>query len=210
MKTLLFVGDSITDAGRKRELPLDLGTGYPAYVSARLGLEQPGAFTFYNRGISGNRIVDIYGRIKKDIIALKPDYMSILVGVNDVWHDFYEEPNGISTEKYKKIYTMLLEDLRQELPNTTIVLMEPFTLPGPANEDIYPQFRSLVEEKAQVVRELAEAFQLPFIPLQKDLDEMNKNAPEDFWLRDGVHPNIYFHQHIADKWMQLFKKQMGI
>ena len=81
MKTILFQGDSITDCGRNREDFSQVGTGYPLLVKALIGYEHPGEFDFQNRGISGNRIVDVYARIKADIINLKPDYMSILHGL---------------------------------------------------------------------------------------------------------------------------------
>ena len=103
-KTILFQGDSITDCGRSRENDSDMGMGYPTMVKGELGLEYPGQYTFLNRGISGDRIVDIYARIKADIINLKPDYMSILIGVNDVWHELGGCCNGVSAEKYEKIY----------------------------------------------------------------------------------------------------------
>ena len=87
MKTILFQGDSITDCGRGNSIS-GFGDGYAMLVTAQLGLDCPGEYTFYNKGIGGNRIVDVYARIKEDIINLKPDYMSLLIGVNDVWHEF--------------------------------------------------------------------------------------------------------------------------
>ena len=107
METILFQGDSITDAGRFRDDPSNMGQGYPNRVAGRLGLQNPGRYEFYNRGISGNRIVDLYARIKSDILNLQPDYMSILIGVNDVWHE-KDWKNGVSSSKFKKIYSMLL------------------------------------------------------------------------------------------------------
>ena len=206
MKTILFQGDSITDAGRNREHDgyMCIGHGYPAYVSARLGLDNPGDFQFYNRGISGNRIVDVYARIKSDIINLKPDYMSILIGVNDVWHEFSYQ-NGVDTEKFEKIYSMLIEEIKEALPDIKIMIMEPFMLAGTATEDKAEAFRKEVEEKAAAAKKVAEKYSLPFMELQKDLDELAKKAPNDYWLADGVHPQITFHQYIADKWIKMFK-----
>ena len=206
MKTILFQGDSITDAGRNREHDgfMCTGMGYPAYVSARLGLDNPGDFQFYNRGISGNRIVDVYARIKSDIINLKPDYMSILIGVNDVWHEFSHN-NGVDTEKFVKIYSMLIEEVKEALPDIKIMIMEPFMLAGTATEDKAEAFRKEVEEKAAAAKKVAEKYSLPFMELQKDLDELAKKAPNDYWLADGVHPQITFHQYIADKWIKMFK-----
>ena len=97
---ILFQGDSITDAGRSRDNDQYIGTGYPLLVKSELGYKFPGKYEFINRGISGNRIVDLYARIKADIINIKPDVMSILIGVNDVWHEFGVNPNGVSSEKF--------------------------------------------------------------------------------------------------------------
>ena len=109
-KLILFQGDSITDAGRDRENPNCLGIGYPSRVAGALGVDRPNDFDFLNRGISGNRIVDIYARIKWDFINLKPDYASIFVGVNDAWHEI-EWQNGVEDEKFEKIYGMMIEEV---------------------------------------------------------------------------------------------------
>ena len=206
MKVILFQGDSITDVGRIREEELDMGRGYPAMVAATLGLTHPNEYRFYNRGISGNRIVDLYARIKADILNLKPDYMSLLIGVNDVWHEFSRK-NGVDLPKFEKIYTMLLDEIYAQLPDISIVLLEPFVLKGTRTEEFYDEFRRQVEERADCVRRLAEKYNIPFIPLQEDLDAMAQTAPAEHWLRDGVHPTLYFHQHIANKWLETFQKQ---
>ena len=205
MKTILFQGDSITDAGRSRDNDGYMGMGYPAYVSARLGLDNPGDYKFYNRGISGNRIVDVYARIKADIINLKPDYMSILIGVNDVWHEFSYN-NGVDTPKFEKIYSMLIEEIKEALPDIKIMIIEPFMLVGTATEDKADMFKAAVEEKAAAAKRIAEKYSLPFMELQKDLDELAKKASTDYWLADGVHPQITFHQYISDKWIKMFKE----
>ena len=84
MKLILFQGDSITDTGRDFNYDHNTGYGYVTMTAGKIAVDYPGQFRFLNRGISGNRIVDVYARIKKDIINLKPDYVSILIGVNDV------------------------------------------------------------------------------------------------------------------------------
>ena len=205
MLTILFQGDSITDAERRDEYICGLGRGYPGYVAGRLGLEQPGAYQFINRGISGNRIVDVYARIKQDIINLKPDVISFLIGVNDAWHEIGSQ-NGVATDKFKKIYKMMIDEIQEALPNVKIILMEPFVLNGTATEANIDLFIKDVSEKAVAVREIAEEYNLPFVPLQSDLDALTKKAPNDYWLLDGVHPTIYFHQYMADKWVEIFKK----
>lgn len=204
MQTILFQGDSITDAGRDRELFYDLGKGYPNLVAGRLGLDAPGQYRFLNRGVSGDRVVDIYARMKKDILNLKPDYMSLLVGVNDVWHEL-DFGNGVSGTKFKKVYRMLLEEIREALPDTKILLLEPYVLGGSATEKYLGLFAPEVAVRAQAVRELAEEFGLPLIPLQKPLEALTQLAPADYWLADGVHPNVPFHQYIADRWLEAFR-----
>ncbi len=208
MKTILFQGDSITDAGRDRERQVNLGLGYPNFVGGHLGLKYPGAYTFINRGISGNRVVDLYARIKVDLINLKPDFLSVLLGVNDVWHE-KKYNNGISADKFKKVYKLILEESLEALPELKIMLIEPFVLGGPATEDSIAWFREEVGLRAQVVNELAEEFQLPFIQLQADLDKLSKVAPSTYWLEDGVHPTVYFHQYLANKWIEAFDEICG-
>lgn len=204
MKRILFQGDSITDCGRNREDFYGLGTGYPLLVEGRLGLEEPEVYEVLNRGISGNRIVDLYARMKEDIINMKPDVLSILIGVNDVWHEL-EWGQGVSTEKFEKIYTMLLEELREALPDTRMILIEPFVLKGCGTAKYFTPFKEGVTEKAQVVRKMAEKFGVDFIPLQADLDELEKKASEGYWLGDGVHPTIRGHKLIADKWVRTLR-----
>ena len=203
VKTILFQGDSITDVKRLRDDPSSLGQGYPNMVSGHLGLQHPGKYNFINRGIGGNRIVDLYARMKCDIVNLKPDYLSILIGVNDVWHE-KSKGNGVSAPKFKKVYGMMLEELKEEFPEIKIILLEPFVLPGTATEDAFEWFKSEVDLRAKAVKELAEEFNLPFIPLQEDLDKLTEVAPAEYWLKDGVHPTVFFHQHIAKKWIDTF------
>ena len=212
MKRILFQGDSITDCGRSREVLTDVGNGYPYLVRAHYGLEKPGQFEILNRGISGNRSVDVYARIKADIINLKPDYMSILIGVNDVWHEL-AIGNGVATPKFEKIYTMLIEEVLEALPDIKLMILEPYALPGAATEgvledgrDKYTVFRRDTEDKAAACRRVAEKFNIPFVPLQAKLDEMQKAYGTESVSGDGVHPNVTGHLLIARAWMEAFEK----
>ena len=212
MKRILFQGDSITDCGRSREVLSCVGNGYPYLVRAQYGLEKPGQFEIVNRGISGNRSVDVYARIKADIINLKPDYMSILMGVNDVWHEL-AIGNGVDTPKFEKIYTMLIEEVLEALPDIKLMILEPYALPGSATEGIledgsdkYTVFRKETEEKAAACRRVAEKFNIPFVPLQAKLDEMQKAYGTESVSGDGVHPNVTGHLLIARAWMEAFEK----
>ncbi len=205
MKTILFQGDSITDAERSRELDYRTGCGYPTLVAGELGFDYPNEYRFYNRGISGNRVVDVYARIKEDIINLRPDIMSILVGVNDVWHEIRYN-NGIDAEKYYNIYSVMLEEIRTALPDTKIMILEPFVLKGSATEDEWETFRAEVKKRAEKAKTAAEKYQLPFIPLQGLLDEAVRLAPPDYWLLDGVHPTSAGHELIKREWIKMFKQ----
>lgn len=201
---ILFQGDSITDCGRNREWEFDLGNGYALLTSAALGLEAPGKYETINRGISGNRIVDLYARIKNDIINLKPDVMSILIGVNDVWHEFGYN-NGVDSEKFFKIYCMLIEEVKAALPDIKIMILEPFTLKGTGNENYFDGFKADVLQKAKMSKAVAEKYNLTFIPLQDKFDEAAKKAPNNFWLGDGVHPTCSGHELIKNEWIKAFK-----
>lgn len=204
---ILFQGDSITDDRRRREEPNSLGEGYPAYVAARMGLLVPASYTFLNKGVSGDRIVDVYARIKTDIINLHPDFMSLLVGVNDVWHEVCWQ-NGVDAEKFHKIYGMLLFEVRNALPNTKIMIMEPFVQDGSLTRDILPMMQKEVKLRSEAAQDIANQFGCLFMPLQQDLDDLIETAPASHWLEDGIHPTIYFHQYIADKWMKAFNACM--
>lgn len=205
MQTILFQGDSITDGGRSRDNNNNLGVGYPTLVKGELGYDNPGQYTFYNRGISGNRIVDLYARIKADFINLKPDYLSILVGVNDVWHE-YGRQNGVSAEKYFKIYSMLIEEIKETLPETQIMILEPFVLKGSGTEENFDEFQAEVRKRAEKAKEIAEKYNLSFIALQDKFDEASKKASSEYWLIDGVHPTAMGHELIKRSWIKEFKK----
>lgn len=203
-KILLFQGDSITDAGRIREDEENLGMGYPAFTAGELGVAYPGQYAVYNRGISGNRVVDLYARIKKDIINLHPDYLSILIGINDVWHEVGEQ-NGVDAEKYGRIYQMLVQEILEALPEVRIMILEPFVLKASATKEQWDIFRTETLGRAERARQVAERNGLLFIPLQERFDKAARTAPEDFWLRDGVHPTPAGHAMIKDAWMEGFR-----
>ena len=202
---ILFQGDSITDVGRLRDNDINVGRGYPLLVKAALGFEYPGEHEFFNRGISGNRIVDLYARIKCDIINLKPDVMSILIGVNDVWHDLHSSPNGVDADKYFKIYDMLIEEVKEALPDIKIIILEPFVLKASATEEHWEAFGE-VKKRAAMAKKIAEKHNLAFIPLQEGFDELTKKAEPSYWLEDGVHPSAMGHEYIKTLWIKKFKE----
>lgn len=205
MKKILFMGDSITDAGRTAVQNDNLGTGYPLLVSSAMAFGNPGEYEFVNRGISGNRIVDLIARVKADMINLKPDYMSILIGVNDVWHKL-DYSNGVDTPRFEMYYNLLIEQLKEALPDLKIMIFEPFVLKGTGTEKYFDEFKAEVTEKAAAAKRVAEKNNLVFIPLQDKFNEALKKAPESYWLRDGVHPTPAGHELIKNEWLKNFEK----
>lgn len=203
---ILFQGDSITDMSRSRESDL-LGQSYALMVAGDLSGHFPGCYEFVNRGISGNRIVDLYARIKADAWNLEPDVMSILIGVNDVWHEFGGH-NGVEVDRYEKVYRMLIEDTKAKLPNIKLMLMEPFVLKASGTAENWEEFRSEVEARAEVVQRLAKEYGLAFVPLQERLDQACDTVPPSYWLPDGVHPSPAGHRLIADAWLEVFNRDI--
>lgn len=210
-KTVLFFGDSITDCARNGDHFLKLGSGYANHVSATLGAQCPNQYEFINRGISGNRIVDLYARIKVDFINLKPDIASIFIGVNDVWHEISRE-DGVDTPKFEKIYDMMLEEIYSANPDIKLILIAPFVLEGSAtcNTDEIPdrlnRFITGVAQKVDAVKRIAKKYNLPLIDTQSAFNEALKKAGPDYWTMDGVHPTAAGHEIIKNLWIEEFNK----
>ncbi|MBQ2759929.1 MAG: SGNH/GDSL hydrolase family protein [Clostridia bacterium] len=199
MKTIVFQGDSITDVGRNRDNIMEPGMGYPLLVSAELGFKYPGEYKFINEGVSGDRVVDVYARIRRDIINNNPDILTILIGVNDVWHELGDEPNGVDNEKYFKVYCDLIEEVKRMCPQCEIYILEPFVLKASATASKWDIFSREVAKRAESAKKCAEKFSLTFIPLQEDFNKACEKAPASYWLGDGVHPTFAGHELIAKK-----------
>lgn len=211
MTKFLFQGDSITDAQRdikcENESGYMTGSGYATVVSAILGAKYKGKYEFINRGVSGNRIVDLYARIKCDIINLKPDCLSILIGVNDVWHEVSHE-NGVSEAKFEKIYSILIEEIKEELPDIKIFILEPFVTHGTATDENWEVFSTETQKRADASKRIAQKHNLVFVPLQKLFDEASKEVPFTYWTKEGVHPTAMGHGIIANALMEAIEKNM--
>ena len=204
MKTFLFQGDSITDAGRSRDNDDTYGLGYPTLFAADYLCREPQALRFYNRAVSGDRSVDLYARIKRDAINLKPDYMSVLIGVNDVWHEIGSQ-NGVCAEKYERVCEMFYTEVQEAVPGVTIFVLEPFVLKGAATEAAWDVFRPEVEKRAVSAKRLADKLDLVFVPLQAKLDEVSAATGTAYWLCDGVHPAPAGHALIKNALAEAFE-----
>lgn len=204
-QTILFQGDSITDAGRNRDLQLpnhnvSFGCGYAGRIMGDLLTAYPNAgIQFYNRGVSGNRIVDLLARWRIDAIHLKPSLISLLIGVNDTWHH-YQYDRGTSLSIFETVYRLIIAETKRELPQTRFVLCEPFAL---AEGAFQKDWLEDVHARAAIVRKLAEESAFPFVPFQQRFNELLNEAPASFWLPDGVHPSPAGHCQMAALWRQV-------
>lgn len=205
---VLFQGDSITDAGRKRsEMEPNntsaLGHGYAFLATAAL-LEQHADknLKIYNKGISGNKVYQLAERWEADCLDLKPDVLSILIGVNDFWHKLNGNYNG-TIQKYRDDYKALLTRTREKLPNVQLIIGEPFAVNGvkAVDDRWYPDFN----EYRQAAREIATSFNAVFIPYQSVFDKAQKAAPGVYWTGDGVHPSIAGAALMAEAWKQAIR-----
>ena len=197
MKTFLFQGDSITDAGRDDEKQglAGLGCGYAFLLASDIEKNCMDEVNFINRGKSGDRITDVYARIKEDIINLKPDYMSILIGVNDVSHELTMNC-GVSSKKFRMIYGMLIDEIREALPGIKIIIMEPFVLKGVCTEKLWDEFSTEVGKLAEISRQIAEKYEFDFIPFQQKFNELSADGNTGYWSADGIHPTLAGHEVI--------------
>lgn len=204
-QVILFQGDSITDSGRNKEdtgfnTARNLGSGYPMLAGAAL-LNKYEALNLkvYNKGISGNKVYQLAERWDKDCLDLKPDVLSILIGVNDIWHKLNGTYNG-TIEIYRNDYIALLERTMKALPNVKLIICEPFAVNGvkAVDDKWYPEFYDYQKS----AREIAKQFRATFIPFQSVYDEAQKRAPGSYWTGDGVHPTLAGAQLMAKAWMK--------
>jgi len=206
---VLIQGDSITDAGRNRGREGHandrgaLGSGYPFLIAAQLlAAQHDPELKIYNRGISGHKVFQLADRWDKDCLALKPDVVSILIGVNDIWHKLDGRYDG-TIEIYERDYRALLERTRRELPGVKLVVCEPFVLRcGAVNDKWFPDF----DGYRASARKVATAFDAVFVPFQSMFDEATKDAPPAYWAGDGVHPTIAGAQLMAQTWIDTVSK----
>jgi len=204
--TILFQGDSITDAGREKvkELPNvagSFGMGYAFLAASSLLNELPEKnLTIYNRGISGNKVFQLAERWQKDCLDLKPDVLSILIGVNDYWHKRNGQYNG-TVEVYENDYRKLLNSTKEKLPNVKLVICEPFYVLNTSAVD--GTWEAPMKEYQTAARIIASEFDALWVPFQQVFDEAVKHAPATYWTGDGVHPAMPGAQLMAEAWLRV-------
>ncbi|MDR0834093.1 MAG: SGNH/GDSL hydrolase family protein [Candidatus Symbiothrix sp.] len=205
-ETILFQGDSITDWRRdkKKEAEVNtsaqLGSGYPLFTAATILANHAAQdLKIYNRGISGNKVYQLAERWDKDCIDLKPNLLSILIGVNDFWHAKLGRYEG-TVETYETDYRALLTRTKKALPDVKIVICEPFIVHGGSALD--DTWESGFAAYRTVARQLAREFDLTFVPFQAVYNEALTQAGSDYWSTDGVHPSMAGAQLMAQAWIK--------
>ena len=204
---ILFQGDSITDAGRNRKNEgraneiSALGRGYPLHAAGGLMADHADkGLKIFNRGISGHKVPDLAKRWKKDCLDLKPDVLSILIGVNDIWHKMNGNYDG-TVEIYRTGFTQLLKETREALPETTFVICEPFALRcGAVKDSWFPEF----DQRRAVAKEVAKKAGALWVPFQEIFDQSTASGVDPrYWAHDGVHPSLAGHALMAKSWREV-------
>ncbi|MCC5896262.1 MAG: SGNH/GDSL hydrolase family protein [Alkalibacterium sp.] len=200
--TLLFIGDSITDAGRDRMEGNDLGKGFPLLIASHLQTDHPDKrLTILNRGIGGDSLGDLKDRWENDCLIINPDIVTILIGVNDTWRNQNEgkELTKEELDDFESDYRFLLKSLHQRT-DARVVLMEPFVLPFPKDR---VNWRVDLDPRIQIVRKMAREYQTELIPLDGILNALGiKNGFSYYTGDDGVHPTLAGHGVIAESWLK--------
>jgi lysophospholipase L1-like esterase len=208
--TTLFQGDSITDGNRGRSDDPNhiLGHGYAFGIASLLGAEYPERqLSFINKGNSGDTISALLARWKTDALDLKPDAISILVGINDVLHRI-RSGNFSAPSTYERDFRKLIELTREALPGTKIILCEPFILPVGMTLENPERWANEVNTIQQVCLQLATEFDFPYVRFQRVFNDALKTAPASYWIWDGIHPTVSGHGLMAKEWMREVGKVM--
>jgi lysophospholipase L1-like esterase len=200
---LLFQGDSITDAGRDKRNYYDLGPGYPKYVAEHICAEYPeGDFEFINLGISGNRTCELFDRLYTDAIAFQPDIISILIGINDVWHRYGPAKIETTDAQIEFNYREILKRIKAQT-DAKIVVLSPYVLDAEGTQ----YMKKDLETVLPIIERLANEYADAYVPLQALFDEAIKTQPAPLYYSvDGVHPNENGAKFIAEHYARAIKK----
>ena len=183
---ILFQGDSITDAGRDKRNYHDMGKGYPKYASRLIAEAHADTeFEFINFGIGGNRTCQLFDRLYLDAIAFQPDVISILIGINDIWHRYNKESIATTDEQIALNYRCILERIKKET-NAKIMILAPYVLDCDDKDAMREDLKTVLP----IIRKLADEYADVYVPLDEYFAEAIKTQPEPkFYSADGVHPN---------------------
>lgn len=198
-KVILFQGDSVTDVDRRAEGGDGLGNGYPKLIAERLK-EQNENTVVLNRGVSGNRTCDLINRWTRDCIDIKPDVLTILIGINDCWRK-YDRNDETSLDAFVSNYTKLIDRSKSET-DARIILMEPFVLPFPEDRK---EWRVTLDPYIQAVRQFAVKYQTGLVTLDGIFSKAAIREGYTALAQDGVHPTPLGHRLIAEAWLEEYR-----
>ncbi len=199
---ILFQGDSITDGNRGRSADPNhiLGHGYVFIIAAKFGAAFPEAkLEFFNRGVSGNTVLDLEKRWQKDTLDLKPNVLSVLIGVND-------KGRGVPLDQFEKTYDELLTDAKAANPQLKLVLCEPFVMNHRATTPQHGSPNADIAQRQAIVARLAKKHGAALVHFQAALDRATERAPAIHWIWDDVHPTYSGHQILADEWERVVRE----
>lgn len=198
---LLFQGDSITDMGRDYNDYHNLGPGYPKYAADGLKNKFPDVdFEFINLGISGNQTKDLIPRLQKDFIDIQPDIVSILIGINDVWH-YSEGRKWLPDEVFEERYRTILKSIKEQT-NAKIMIMEPFLIPIEDKQF----FRENLAPKIEIIRKLAREYADVYLPTDGLLQSAFIGEDPLSYANDGVHPTEKGARYIGKLYVEYISK----
>lgn len=206
----LFQGDSITDGNRTRNNDWNhvMGHGYQYIIASKLWFDFPDKnFHFFNRGISGNKVADLAARWQKDTLDLKPDLLSILIGVNDT-SAFINGDRDFSAAEYEKGYRGLLQQTKEKLPMIQLVLCEPFILNVGRVKDKWKEYSDEIAQRQEIVKRLSAEHNAIFVEFQAAFNKALSRAPAEYWIWDGIHPMPAGHELMAIEWLQQVRKKL--
>jgi lysophospholipase L1-like esterase len=201
----LFQGDSITDGNRGRNEDPNhiLGHGYCFAVSSRIGADFPQyGFQFFNRGIGGNTLSDLEKRWQTDTQDIKPDVLSLLIGINDVNALVEGRKGALDCKAFETTYRKLLTACREQNPELLIVLGLPFFFASGWRKDQYEKWHPLTLERAAIIKKIAVDFNAVLVDYPKVFEAAQQRAPIDYWIWDGVHPTVFGHELMAREWIK--------
>ncbi|MBC7888260.1 MAG: SGNH/GDSL hydrolase family protein [Ferruginibacter sp.] len=208
--TFLFQGDSITDGNRTRNNDWNhvMGHGYQYIIASKLWYDFPKkGFHFFNRGISGNKVTDLAARWQKDTLDLKPDVLSILIGINDL-SAFMNGNKNFGAAQYEDGYRALLKQTKEQFPNIQFVLCEPFILPVGKVKEKWEEYSNELEKRREIVKQLSVEYNAVFVAFQDVFNKALSKAPAEYWIWDGIHPMPAGHELMAREWIQQVRKKL--
>ncbi|MDU0199533.1 MULTISPECIES: SGNH/GDSL hydrolase family protein [Paenibacillus] len=195
---IVFIGDSITDKGRKKD-PLKLGSGYVRMIHDYLTAVYPQlSLKIINEGVSGNRVIDLEKRWTLDVIDHQPQWVSISIGINDVWRQL-DSPMGeqVYPDKFEDVYRNLLDQTKQ-IPDCRLILMQPTVIKE------YPDATGnrLLKPYVDIVNRLAEQYDALLVPTHLAFIDFLKLETGQDLTTDGVHMNSLGDTLMATTWLK--------